>query len=228
MPGQHGTSLSDYTEALKTQLRLRDILGAVIGEIVAEVESHVRETGEDPVEAFGQPGNYSTQFASGRRPGADRGWSTLASVVVTAGTLAGSVMFVEGVLNLAGEARVTANALLFWAAVGLMFFFVVRPLALATIDRETRTVTEGRRAQVSRAAYWWGFLVLMATIELSMAIRSRAPEGPVFLRLPGGVLLLVGLALTGASVWVLLRRSDRIVDPRASARRNPSTAPRRS
>jgi hypothetical protein len=32
---------------------------------VAEVESHVRETGEDPVEAFGQPGSYSAQFVPG-------------------------------------------------------------------------------------------------------------------------------------------------------------------
>lgn len=63
MPGQHGTSLKDYTQALITQLRLRKVPGAVIGQSAAEVESHVRETGEDPVEAFGQPGSYSAQLA---------------------------------------------------------------------------------------------------------------------------------------------------------------------
>lgn len=56
MPGQQGTSLKDYTEALTTQLRLRRVPGKVIGQVIAEVESHVRETGEDPVEVFGQPG----------------------------------------------------------------------------------------------------------------------------------------------------------------------------
>ena len=65
MPRQHGTSLKDYTQALTIQLRLREIPGTAIGQIVAEVESHVRETGEDPVEAFGQPGSYSENFTPG-------------------------------------------------------------------------------------------------------------------------------------------------------------------
>jgi non-ribosomal peptide synthetase component F len=63
MPGQHGTSLKDYTQALTTQPRLRKVPGKAIGQIVAEVESHVRETGEDPVEVFGQPGSYSAQYS---------------------------------------------------------------------------------------------------------------------------------------------------------------------
>jgi len=31
MPGQHGTSLKDYTQALTVQLRLRDVPGRAIG-----------------------------------------------------------------------------------------------------------------------------------------------------------------------------------------------------
>lgn len=80
MSGQHGTSLKDYTQALTVQLRLRDVPGRAIGQIVAEVESHVRETGEDPVEAFGQPGSYSAQFAGRRRPVGRGGWLSLADV----------------------------------------------------------------------------------------------------------------------------------------------------
>jgi hypothetical protein len=64
--------LKEYTRALTIQLRLREIPGLMIGQIVAEVESHVRETGEDPVEAFGQPGSYSAQFD--RPAQAGRAW----------------------------------------------------------------------------------------------------------------------------------------------------------
>jgi hypothetical protein len=48
MPGQHGSSLKDYTQALTIQLRLRNVPGARIGQVIGEVESQVRETGEDP------------------------------------------------------------------------------------------------------------------------------------------------------------------------------------
>ena len=212
MPGQHGTSLKDYTQALTVQLRLRRVPGKVIGQIVAEVESHVRETGEDPVEVFGQPGTYSAQYSSGRRPGGRIGWSTLWAGAATTMAVAGALMLLEGVFNRTGVVRVTAGMLLAWVAVGLMFALVVRRMDFVMADLQTRTVTTGRRAPGSRAAYWVHFLALWATLALGNAIRSR--EGPVLLRLPRGVLLLVGLAVTGVSVWVYLRRSDRIVDPR--------------
>ena len=214
MPGQHGTSLKDYTEELTTQLRLRKVPGKVTGQIVAEVESHVRETGEDPVEVFGQPGNYSAQYSRGRKPGGRIGWSTLRAGAATTGAVGGGLMLIEGVLNRTGVVRVKANMLLSWVAVGLMFALVVRRVDLVMADRQTRTVTAGGEAQGSRAAYWLRLLALWVTLQLGIAIRSRSPEGPVFLRLPGGALLLVGLALAAVSLWVHLRRSDRIVDPR--------------
>jgi len=179
---------------------------------VAEVESHVRETGEDPVQAFGQPGTYSAQFAGGRGRGGRlwptlRIWSTIALGV-------GGWMLLEGMFNLAGVVRVTGGMILAWAAVVLMFAFVVLRVDVVMADRQTRTVTADREARGSRSAYWLRLLALWVTLELGIAIRSRSPEGPVLLRLPGGALLLVGLALTAVSLWVYVSRSDRIVDPR--------------
>jgi uncharacterized membrane-anchored protein len=214
MPGQHGMSLKDYTQALTIQLRLREIPGTAIGQIVAEVESHVRETGEDPVEAFGQPGSYSAQFAEGRRPGPRRGLPTLLLVVATALAAVGALMLLEGVFSLTGVVGVTANMILAWVAVGLMYALVVRRLDLTMADRETRTVIEGRRVQGSRAAYWVHLLALSGALLAGQAILSLAPQGPVLLHTPGWVLALVGVALTTPYLWRLRSRSDPIVDPR--------------
>jgi len=146
MPGQHGTSLKDYTEALTTQLRLRRVPGTVFGQIVAEVESHVRETGEDPVVVFGQPGSYSAQYSGGRRPGGRMGWSTLWAGAATTLAVGGALMLLEGVFNRTGVVRITASMLLSWVAMGLMFALVVLRVDDVMADRQTRTVTASRRA----------------------------------------------------------------------------------
>ena len=50
--------LERYTADLIVGLRLRDVPGRTIGEIVAEVESHVATTGESPYETFGPVKQY--------------------------------------------------------------------------------------------------------------------------------------------------------------------------
>lgn len=57
------TDSRTYREQLLLALRLRDVPGARIGEALAEVESHVAETGEDPAEAFGPPAQYADSLA---------------------------------------------------------------------------------------------------------------------------------------------------------------------
>ncbi|MGW4472947.1 HAAS signaling domain-containing protein [Nonomuraea sp. NPDC004354] len=53
-----------YREDLTLALRLRDISGARVGEVLAEVEAHVAETGEDPTTAFGTPKEYAATIAA--------------------------------------------------------------------------------------------------------------------------------------------------------------------
>ncbi|MBB1484045.1 hypothetical protein H5392_09250 [Tessaracoccus sp. MC1865] len=55
---------TDYIDDLALELRLLDVPGDRIGEVLAEVESHVAETGEDPVEAFGPVKAYAAERAS--------------------------------------------------------------------------------------------------------------------------------------------------------------------
>jgi hypothetical protein len=220
MPGQHGTSLKDYTKALTVQLRLRDVPGSEIGQIVAEVESHVRETGEDPVEAFGQPGSYSAQFAVERTqgsqggPGRRRGWALVRVGGTTTALVAGALMLLEGGFSLGEVILVSANMVLAWLAIGLMFALVVHRVDLVMADRETRTVTAGRPVEGSRLGGVLRFVALLATFGVGQAIRSSSPQGPILLSPPGWVLVLAGLVLVAAAIGVLLRRYDRIVDPR--------------
>ncbi|PRY60080.1 hypothetical protein BCF74_10824 [Knoellia remsis] len=53
---------SDYGSVLADQLRLNGMPEAKVREVVAEVEDHVATTGQDPVEAFGQPVDYAAQW----------------------------------------------------------------------------------------------------------------------------------------------------------------------
>ena len=59
-----------YTRSLMLALRVRHVSSDRIGEVVAEVESHVAATGEDPREAFGPPQRYAVAVA-GRRAAED-------------------------------------------------------------------------------------------------------------------------------------------------------------
>lgn len=228
MAGQHGTSLYDYTQALTVQLRLRKVPGPAIGQIVAEVESHVRETGEDPIEAFGQPGIYSAQFTSDRGTRGQRARASLLNAAVPTVAITGALMIGESLSGLTGVVRLTANMPLLWLATGLAFALVMRRVDDVVADRGTRTVGAspadrmtrpvGTSRQVwgIRAAHWLYLLILAVLVLLAQAIRSRSPEGPELLHLPGWALLLAGLTLGVASVWLDIRRTDKIVDPRRS------------
>jgi hypothetical protein len=57
------TNLDAYRQQLLFALRLRNVPGPRIGEAIAEVESHLAETGEDPVVAFGEPAEYARLLA---------------------------------------------------------------------------------------------------------------------------------------------------------------------
>ncbi|GAA4111054.1 hypothetical protein GCM10022415_05080 [Knoellia locipacati] len=56
------TSQWHYSRALAEQLRINGVSESKVREIVAQVESHVGSTGEDPVDAFGQPVAYAAQW----------------------------------------------------------------------------------------------------------------------------------------------------------------------
>ena len=53
-----------YLDDLVTHLRLLEVPGERIGQILAETESHLAESGEDPTESFGEPREYARELAA--------------------------------------------------------------------------------------------------------------------------------------------------------------------
>ena len=65
------TDLQSYSTRLLLALRERNVPGPQVAEALAEVESHVAETGEEPESAFGPPRQYADAVAAALSP-ADR------------------------------------------------------------------------------------------------------------------------------------------------------------
>lgn len=66
--------IDTYLEQLSACLQRYGLESSQIGEIVAEVESHLRESGEDPLEAFGVPDAYAEERVAARERAADGNW----------------------------------------------------------------------------------------------------------------------------------------------------------
>lgn len=103
-----------YTQSLTTWLQLREVDGERIGEIVAEVEAHVAESGEDADAAFGPARHYAAQFGS-----APRRWGLSSRSVLTAAASGiGGLLLADGffALVLGGGAIFRLPG---WLALGL-------------------------------------------------------------------------------------------------------------
>jgi hypothetical protein len=66
-----------WCDDLLLRLRMRQVPGRRIGEVLAEVQSHVAETGEHPHEAFGAPREYADEVARALGVTPVRGWAGL-------------------------------------------------------------------------------------------------------------------------------------------------------
>ncbi|MDO4242206.1 MAG: hypothetical protein Q4C85_00315 [Actinomyces sp.] len=53
-----------YVDELILQLRLLGVPGDRVGQVLAETESHLAESGEDPIETFGPPRDYARELAA--------------------------------------------------------------------------------------------------------------------------------------------------------------------
>lgn len=96
------TTTRKYVRDLTMWLQLRDVDGARIGQIVAEVESHVAESGEPPATAFGPAKAYAAQFGDKR----DRWKLSPRTVATTLAAGAGGWFLADGFVHLlTGEDR---------------------------------------------------------------------------------------------------------------------------
>src|SRR5690606_28405595 len=102
----------DWADAFVLELRLLDVHGTVIGDALAEVDSHCADSGEGARETFGDPVEYARSLDLPRMP--DTGWRGMVPVLVPVGVQlagmfavsasAGPLRHGEGVEVTAGQA----------------------------------------------------------------------------------------------------------------------------
>lgn len=160
-----------YLDDLLLHLRWRDVPGARIGEILAEVEAHADATGEPLVEAFGSPKAYAKQWERGA-PNGFRYWLPLLPAIALNG-VGGWTLANGGYAIGAGEPALFGLPGIVVALVGVGIALV--GMAMIKIDRVVdprsgRPITSSRRAfLVLIAAAYGGFVVLMAGLGAVLA-----------------------------------------------------------
>ena len=172
------TSVETYRNDLLLALRLRDVPGARIAEVLAEVESHVGETREDPREVFGEPKAYAEQVAEavglGGRGGL-RGWLLALrgpAGVVGLGSLVGGLLLASGLFDLGagtdGPAGVPAAVAVgvgavLWLGVGLALRAELTDLGDRVLDPRTG-------ADMAPAAPRWAGAALVGSLVVPLVV----------------------------------------------------------
>ncbi len=203
----------DWADAFVLEMRLRDVHGTVIGDALAEVDSHCADSGEGARETFGDPVAYARSLDLPRMP--DAGWRGLVPVLVPVGVqLAGMYAVASSARpwRLGEPVQITLQdvlgalvlilaiaALVVWAD-QILRAFVARPIVAAV---GFGVVT----AAVVLPAVLFGFSQPMGTV-------------PPLVALGAGVLLLA----VGCLLEIRRRETDAdpVVDPRSAPEPEPT------
>ncbi len=99
--------LDHYRQELLLQLRLRDVPGPRIAQVLAEVDSHLAESGEVAQAAFGTPSEYAaaTARALGHDGAPSRNRRATVAVAVAVAALAGAWLAGDGLIAVASGAN---------------------------------------------------------------------------------------------------------------------------
>ncbi|MBQ0925069.1 HAAS signaling domain-containing protein [Saccharopolyspora endophytica] len=184
-------TLDEYTDDLHKALRFHEISGERMGEVLAEVEAHVAETGEDPVDAFGRPRDYAKQVAAQLDPATGKrstGGMVLAFVAIATLALFGQTFFGDGLaLDEAGVAYTLRDV-------------VAQPLLLVAVVVVFLLVHLARTAQANNKLYAGGAVVAViagvgAQMLCNKFLDDEAPvvTAPSWLILALGVVFLIGM-----------------------------------
>ena len=154
------TETSTYRRDLVLALRMRHVPAPRIGEIVADVESHVADTGEDPVEAFGPPKDYAASVAPSPRGGRAVFWALTLSGAAVGWLIATSVFEI-----VAGDASGLPAGVPAWVAL-LVAVLLWIPAVVVQTRRNSR-VRDPRTGEWLTPSSRWvpvvmgGFLILL-------------------------------------------------------------------
>ncbi|MGJ9420927.1 HAAS signaling domain-containing protein [Aeromicrobium sp. CF3.5] len=148
------TTLASYRQELILALRLKNVPGDRIGEIVAEVESHVADTGEHPTEAFGIPRDYAATLTTEHRTGP--WWFTTLTVIWS---FAAGWLVAQGLFAVLLDDLYLGRSGWLWIVLGLA---IGVPGALAVRRRSTR-VADPRTGEDMVTGKPWAIGILVGT-----------------------------------------------------------------
>ena len=187
-----------YVNRLVLALRMLDVPGDRIGQVVAEVEAHVAESHEAPAEAFGSAEDYAGRVAAALDRPAAR-WR--APAIAWSVTLA-TMLLADGVLGLASGRPIELTA-------GKLLLFVLLPPAAVFL---VRLIGSGRSG-------WPAGLGVVLLFAAVFGVPVLLPE-PVLSTYPAWPALALGAVLAAGTLpWVL--RPDHVIDPRDGRNRYP-------
>lgn len=191
-----------WREAFVLELRLREVPGSVIGEALAEVDAHCADSGQTPLEAFGDPVRYAASRAGGttgpavfRRTALRAWWIGTAAIVGALGLWTGIAGVVgDGTTELRLSDALTA---------------ILLPPVLAVLVAATFRPGMGRYLPVMVAVAF--------AVCLPAAVAGRLLWPHEIARVPALIPTLVGVVVLGVALWPLLggrSHHDPVTDPR--------------
>ena len=147
------TTSETYVRRLLTALRTHEVPSERIAEVVAEVESHLAETGEDPVVAFGTPRVYAAAVAGDD----SRSWLGAVPAALLGG-LAGLSVALTALAVVDRDDHVVGVPLP--AAVVVTLLLVAATAVLA--QRQYRPVVDPRTGRRRMIGGGWALVLLLA------------------------------------------------------------------
>ncbi|MBB5789203.1 hypothetical protein [Jiangella mangrovi] len=159
------TDTEKYRRELLTALRLRDVDADRIGEVLAEVDSHVAETGEDPREAFGAPADYARVIGDGVRGLSERERRTRNAGHALMGGLVGAVSVLGIMAVVRGDE--TALGMPAWLTLALGLLGAVLGIVLLAV--RARVVRDPRTGRPVDPSQRWFAPVVLAGYAVVLA-----------------------------------------------------------
>lgn len=202
----------DWADAFVLELRLLDVHGTVIGDALAEVDSHCADSGEGARETFGDPVEYARSLDLPRMP--DAGWRGLVPVLVPVGVQ------LAGMFAVASSARPWRLGEPVQITLQDVLGGVVLVLAIAALAVWADQILRAFVARPIVAAMGFG-AVTLAVVLPGVLFGFPQPMGTV----PALVALAAGIVLLALGCALELRRQDNDADPVVDPRTTPEPEP---
>lgn len=181
-----------WSEKFVIELRLQGVSGETLGAALAEVDSHLAESGQDAHEAFGDPANYAKSLDLPTDPTQHTRAIQIRALIPTVVQVIGLIALTRALPDVGspGGVQLTTGDFVFWGLVAAAIAALIW-----AVDPLIRLVVTGPIVAVGVV------VVLFALLPVPLLLwQQPVLEVPVLgMALVGGILLVVG------SVWEILR-----------------------